>query len=83
MICKVCHNQIEPERLEALPTTACCITCAHKHNFVKPRRGIMVFDGKTGGELQVMDADYFENNKQYFTSLGAQIFTKQLSKDEA
>jgi hypothetical protein len=43
----------------------------------------MVFDGKTGGELQVMDADYFENNKQYFTSLGAQIFTKQLSKDEA
>ena len=35
----------------------------------------MVFDGKTGGELQVMNADFFENNKQYFTSLGAQVST--------
>jgi len=75
MICKVCNNQIESERLEVLPATICCIACAHKHNIEKPRKGIMVFDGKTGGELQVMNADFFENNKQYFTSLGAQVST--------
>ena len=76
MICKVCNNSIEPERLEILPTTACCISCAHQYNFVKPRRGIMVYDGKTGGELQTMSHDAFENKKHYFTSISSSGFLK-------
>ena len=76
MICKICHNPIEPERLEILPTTACCAPCAHLHNFVKPRRGIMVFDSKTGGELQTMSHDAFESKKHYFTSISSSGFLK-------
>ena len=76
MICKVCNNSIEPERLEILPTTAYCKSCAHQYNFVKPRRGIMVYDGKTGGELQTMSHDAFENKKHYFTSISSSGFLK-------
>ena len=76
MICKVCNNLIEQERLEALPTTACCIKCAHKHNFVKPRKGIMVFDSKTGGELQVMSHDKFERTRHYFEPLSSASYVR-------
>lgn len=74
MICKICNNLIEPERLEILPTTACCSTCAHKHNFVKPRKGIMVYDGKTGAELQIMSHDAFESKKHYFSTISSSNF---------
>lgn len=80
-ICTLCDNQIEQERIEILPDTICCAKCAHIHNVVKPRKGIMVFDGKTGGTLQTMSADYFEANRQYFTPIKAQSQTK-FSKEE-
>jgi hypothetical protein len=35
----------------------------------------MVFDGKTGGELQTMSADFFENNKHYFMPIGTRVET--------
>jgi RNA polymerase-binding transcription factor DksA len=82
MICKICNNEIEPERLEILPNTICCAPCAHKHNFVKPRKGIMVFDNKTGGELQTMSAEYFENNRHYFMPIGAQSAMSSVFKSE-
>jgi RNA polymerase-binding transcription factor DksA len=66
MNCRCCNNQIEPERFEILPNTLFCSKCAHQHNFIKPRKGVLVFTHKTGGELQTMSADYFEKNKQYF-----------------
>lgn len=74
--CNICTEQIKMERLEILPDTPWCSSCANKHNFVKPRRGIMVFDGKTGGELQTMSHDAFENKKHYFTSISSSNFLK-------
>lgn len=81
MKCKTCNSTIEPDRLKILPTTICCSTCAHKYNFIKPRKGIMVFDGKTGGVLHTMSADYFENNKHYFTPIKAQHNKHQFKED--
>ena len=81
MKCKTCNFEIELERLKILPTTLCCASCAHKYNFVKPRKGIMVFDSKTGGVLQTMSSDYYEKNKQYFTPIKAQITKHQIKED--
>lgn len=80
MICRCCNNQIEPERLEILPSTVFCAPCARKNDFVKPRKGIMVYTHKTGGELQTMTADYFEKNRNYFIPIGARSVVKNFSK---
>lgn len=66
MNCRCCNNQIEPERIEILPNTLFCSKCAHQHNFIKPRKGIMVWHSKDCAELQTVSANYFEKNKQYF-----------------
>lgn len=79
--CKVCANQIEQERLDILPATVFCAPCAIKLNVVKPRKGIMVFDHKTGGTLQTMSADYYDKNKKYFVANGARSVVKNFSKN--
>lgn len=65
MECTGCPRDIEPERLEALPTTKICSRCAREINVPRPH-GILCFDGKTGGTLQVVSkenfADYRRNN---------------------
>ena len=81
MNCRCCSNQIEPERLEVLPNTVVCSSCAHQYNFVKPRKGIMVFSHKTGGELQTMSEDYYNKNKRYFVANGARSVVKNFSKN--
>ena len=70
MICRVCNQAIEQERLNILPNTVFCAPCAQKYSKVEARKGIMVFDHKTGGTLCTMSASYYDNNKQYFKPNG-------------
>lgn len=81
MDCRLCNQPIESERLEALPNTVFCITCAHKHNPIKPKKGIMSFDHKTGGELQVMSADLYDREKKYYIPNGARSAVKNFSRN--
>jgi hypothetical protein len=81
MNCRTCTSKIEPERLEVLPNTVFCSTCAHKHNVVKPRKGIMCFDHKIGGELQIMSADLYEREKKYYIPNGGRSCVKNFSKN--
>ena len=80
MYCKACACRIELERLEVLPDTKVCASCAQQLNLVKPRKGIMVFDHKTGGTLQTMSADFYDKNKKYFVANGARSVVKNFSK---
>ena len=80
MNCRICNNSIEAERLEVLPSTVFCSSCAHKHNTVKPRKAFMAFDYKTGGEIQIVSADFYEANKKYFIPNGARSAVKNFSK---
>lgn len=66
MNCRTCDNVIEQERLEVLPNTVQCSSCAHKYNFIQPRKGITVHTHKTGSEIQIVSASFFEKNKKYF-----------------
>lgn len=81
MICRTCNDIIEQERLEVLPNTLFCSACAHKHNVVKPRKGVMAYGSKDCGEIQIMSADFFEKNKRYWTPDGARSAVKNFSKN--
>ena len=80
MNCRTCDNSIETERLEVLPTTLFCSSCAHKHNIVKPRLGRMVFGHKTGAEIQIMSPQSFKETKMYYVPNGARSAVKNFSK---
>jgi hypothetical protein len=82
MYCKHCANQVEQERLNILPNTVFCASCAQTLNVVKPRKGILVFDHKTGGTLQTMSADFYEKNKQYFIPNGTRSVMKNFFSKE-
>ena len=79
--CKCCASLIEEERLEILPDTTFCSPCAQKLQPVKPRKGIMVFSHKTGGELQTMSDDFYNKNKCYFVANGARSVVKNFSRN--
>jgi hypothetical protein len=79
--CRTCQNPIEWDRLAVLPNTIFCSVCAHKHNLVKPRKGVMVFDHKTGGVLQTMSQECYNKNKKYFIPNGARSVVKNFSKN--
>jgi hypothetical protein len=40
----------------------------------------MVFSHKTGGTLQTMSAEYYEQNKKYFIPNGARSVVKNFSR---
>ena len=78
--CRACTNAIEPERLEILPNTVMCSGCANKHNITKPRKAFTVHSHKTGSEIQIVSADYFERNKRYFIPDGPRSCVKNFSR---
>lgn len=80
MNCNICNNHIEAERLAVLPETRSCSVCSRKYDLVKPKRGILVFDHKTGGTLQSMSQDFYNENKKYFKANGARSVVKNFSK---
>ena len=81
MDCRLCNQAIEPERLEALPSTVFCITCAHKHNPIKPKKAFTVHSHKTGSEIQIVSADLYEREKKYYIPNGARSAVKNFSKN--
>ena len=82
MICKVCNQLIEQERLNILPNTVFCAPCAQKYSKVEARKGIMVWHSKDCAEMQTMSSDYFEKNKAYFLpNSGLRSVVKNFSKN--
>ena len=66
MNCVCCSLAIEPERLEALPSTLVCSHCARQGAQQKPRpRGVINFDHKTGGYIQILSEDAFKDRRRY------------------
>jgi hypothetical protein len=81
MYCRTCSQQIELARITILPNTLFCSSCAKKHNFIKPKKGIMVFDHKTGGTIQIMSEKSYKENKKYYIPFGARSVVKNFSKN--
>ena len=80
MDCALCFEPIEYERLEAIPNTQVCSSCARKYNVGKKKKGYMSYGHKTGAEIQIMSAFCFENQKKYIFANGARSVVKNFSK---
>ena len=66
MNCVRCNNAIELERLEAIPTTRACCSCAQKGVDQKPQpKGVLCFDHKTGGSIQIVSPENFAVHRRY------------------
>lgn len=79
--CRICTNEIEPERLEILPNTVACASCANKHNLGIPRKGRMVYTGKDVCEIQIMSQQSFKETKMYYEPVGARSVMKNFSRN--
>lgn len=62
MICG-CGNKVESARLEL--GLKRCKACAFSNDVERPR-GVRLWDHKTGGEIQIMSAESWRENKKYF-----------------
>jgi len=80
MTCCHCYNFIEPERLKLIPHTHVCGGCARLFNVGKKKKGHMLWNHKTGAEIQVLSAETFESQKKYWTPNGARSAVKNFSK---
>ena len=78
MECSNCNNQIDEERLELLPRTKICSECAQQIPFT-PMKGAMIFDHKTGGQLQVMGDKEYELYSKTFRRVGQQSILRPVS----
>lgn len=66
MNCVSCSFTIDPERLEAIPGTLVCGPCARQGVQQKSRpRGVMTFDHKTGGVIQIISEEAHRDWKRY------------------
>ena len=62
MICTNCHSRIVSDARVGAGLT----TCMHCAESVRRVKGSMVIPHKTGSYIQVMSADYYDENKRFF-----------------
>jgi hypothetical protein len=79
--CNCCNSTIEAERLEVLPNTRVCSSCA-RNGACQPQKvkGVMVWNHKTAPTIQVMSADTYSTQKKYYVPNGARSAVKNFSK---
>jgi len=74
-----CGNVVELPRLELGLTI--CKQCAFTGPDVERPRGRIVYGHKTGGEIEILSAQSWRENKKYFIPNGARSAVKNFSKN--
>jgi len=59
--CKYCNQPIPEGRVEALPNIQTCLPCKQEHEGEQRIMGHMVYNHKTGGEIQVVTPQQFDD----------------------
>tara|TARA_B100001564_G_C20436063_1_gene576843 strand:- start:152 stop:406 length:255 start_codon:yes stop_codon:yes gene_type:complete len=72
-----CGGIIEAGRVELGLKT--CLKCAQRTNAPKVM-GRMVYPHKTGGEIEILSAESYHENKKYFKPQGTHSCVKNFSK---
>jgi Prokaryotic dksA/traR C4-type zinc finger len=60
MNCVHCNKPIPQERLDAIPDATTCVSCLKATGDVPRKKGRLVFDHKTGGQIEVLSPNQFE-----------------------
>lgn len=77
--CLRCNNVIEFDRLNVLPDTNWCVSCAKAINPSRVK-GRMCFDHKTAPSICIMTSDVFDETTKYYVPNGARSVVKNFSK---
>lgn len=70
-----CGKPIEQARIEY--GFRSCASCAHQFETPK-KKGRMVYYHKTGGEIEIMSSQSFNDNKKYFVRKANRSILKQV-----
>jgi len=73
-----CGNPVEEARLEL--NLKRCKECAFSNDVERPR-GVMIYTGKVGGEIEIHSADAWKEKKKYYVANGARSAVKNFSKN--
>ena len=76
MICG-CGNRIERARVEL--NLKRCKACAFSNDVERPK-GVMIYSGKVGGEIEIHSADSWKEKKKYYVPNGARSARANFSK---
>jgi hypothetical protein len=74
-----CGRQVEEARAEL--NLKRCKTCAFAMPDVDRPRGVMIYTGKTGGEIEIHSAESWKDKKKYYVANGARSAVKNFSKN--
>ena len=77
MICG-CGKKVESARLEL--GLKRCKACAFANDVERPK-GVMIYTGKVGGEIEIHSADSWKENRKYYVANGARSAVKNFSKN--
>lgn len=73
--CTKCRNPVEEERVKILDSTICS-SCAKK-NPTKKVKGILIYPHKTGGYIQVVNEETFDQFKSDTDRIGQQSILRK------
>lgn len=73
-----CGELVEQARLELKLYT--CRSCAFSGPDIPRPKGRMVYGHKTAGEIEILSAESWNENKKYFQPRGARSCVKNFSK---
>jgi len=77
--CINCGREVERARVEFGFKN--CSVCAHSGPDVSRPKGRMVYSHKTGGEIEILSEESWNENKKYFTPNGARSALKNFSRN--
>ena len=69
---------VEPARVEL--GLKRCKTCAFSNDVERPR-GVMIYTGKVGGEIEIHSAESWKEKRKYYVANGARSAVKNFSKN--
>jgi len=64
MNCVICNQPIPEERLAAVPDATHCVRCLAAAGDAPRLRGVMVYDQKTGGRIEVASPEAFQRLRE-------------------
>ncbi len=74
-----CGRPVEEARVEL--NLKRCKTCAFALPDVERPKGVMIYTGKVGGEIEIHSADSWKEKRKYYVPNGARSAVKNFSKN--
>jgi hypothetical protein len=73
-----CGNPVESARVDL--NLKRCKKCAFSNDVERPK-GVMIYSGKVGGEIEIHSAEAWKEKKRYYVPSGSRSCVKNFSRN--